>query len=249
MRIAARRCPPPPAGRRRRPLPPPAARHPPPRSLARAGKLLFIVLFLGHLFACFAFLSTQAQPATTAGMFRGPAVYGCAFPLGCARYPGDLRLGVSGPDAPMCEFREPDLEPSPVDGNPTYYGCGEMDSAGVYVEVSATAIATVTTSPSTSHLHHLSPLPGRQRVPHPQDPPRVPVPVGAVLDDDDDDDDRLRRRHAEIVAGVSHHDLRRAGGRLGLRVHDRQHRTEGAAASSSLPLLTTPLPSSLYSGT
>jgi hypothetical protein len=48
-------------------------------------------------------------------MFRQPSVYGCAFPLGCARYPGDLRLGVSGPDAPMCEFREPDLEPSPVD--------------------------------------------------------------------------------------------------------------------------------------
>ena len=96
--------------------------------------MLFIVLFLGHLFACFSFLGTQAQPATTAGMFRGPSVYGCAFPLGCARYPGDLRLGVSGPDAPLCEFREPDLEPSPVDGNPTYYGCGEMDSAGVYVE-------------------------------------------------------------------------------------------------------------------
>ena len=152
MRIAARRRAPPPP----RPRPP---RVTPRLPLALAGKLLFIVLFLGHLFACFSFLGTQAQPATTAGMFRQPSVYGCAFPLGCARYPGDLRLGVSGPDAPMCEFREPDLEPSPVDGNPTYYGCGEMDSAGVYVEVSAaaatttasTTVTTASTSTSTSN--------------------------------------------------------------------------------------------------
>ena len=123
----ARRPPPP-----QRPLSPPALRHPRLRSPSQAS--CSSSYFLGHLFACFSFLGTQAQPATTAGMFRGPSVYGCAFPLGCARYPGDLRLGVSGPDAPMCEFREPDLEPSPVDGNPTYYGCGEMDSAGVYVE-------------------------------------------------------------------------------------------------------------------
>ena len=120
------------------------------------------VLFLGHLFACFAFLSTQAQPATTAGMFRGPAVYGCAFPLGCARYPGDLRLGVSGPDAPLCEFREPDLEPSPVDGNPTYYGCGEMDSAGVYVEVSAAATVATTTATTTSNTSTSTSHPSRR---------------------------------------------------------------------------------------
>ena len=129
VRIAARRLPPPPAAAAiaaaAAAAPPPAAREPRPSPSVAPGKLLFIVLFLGHLFACFAFLSTQAQPPPPPAC-SGALRLRLRVPARVRALPGDLRLGVSGPDAPMCEFRELDLEPSPVDGNPTYYGCGEM---------------------------------------------------------------------------------------------------------------------------